>query len=135
MDDLHYEPPLPSKLSADGFTQGIRLLDKNGKTLAFCRWHARPGDADGVIQLLELNVVLDRTRQGIGGMLFDALVRQGRAYFAKRKSRLRRVWVMLDQKTQINARAFANDHGFHHVASVPNLLTKQEGLIYTLGLD
>ena len=135
MDDLFYEPPLPPKLSADGFTQGIRLLDKSGKTLAFCRWHARPGEADGVIQMLELHVASERTRQGIGGILFDALVRQGRAYFAKRKTRLRRVWVMLDQKTQMTARAFVNDHGFHHVASVPNLLTNQEGLIYTLGLD
>ncbi len=134
MEDLIFEPPLPAKLIPDGFTQTIRAT-ANEKTIGSARWYARPGQSDGVVQLLDLSVTIEKSRQGLGGRLFNEVIAQSGKYYKLRKSRLRRIWVMVDQKTQMNARAFMNDHGFHHVASVPNLLSNQDALIYSLAVD
>ncbi len=134
MLDLTFDPSLPGKLIAAGFLQTIRASAK-GKEIGTARWHARPGEGDGVVQLLELSVTPEKMRQGVGNELFGAVVAQSSRYYTLRKSRLRRIWVMVDQKTQVNARAFMNDHGFHHVASVPNLLSNQDALIYSLAVD
>lgn len=134
MNDLIFDPPMPARLSPDGFFQTIRAVH-NDKTIGIARWHARPGEGDGVAQLLDLNVTPERMRQGIGDQLFQSVLKQAALYYKRRKSRLRRIWVMVDQTTQMNARAFLNDHGFHHVASMKNLLSDQDALIYSLAVD
>jgi ribosomal protein S18 acetylase RimI-like enzyme len=35
----------------------------------------------------------------------------------------------------VNARAFLTRHGFHHVATIKELLAKQDALVYLLALD
>lgn len=134
MNDLTFDPPMPARLAADGFFQTIRAVYKD-KSIGMARWHVRSGEGEGVIQLLDLTVVPERMRQGVGNELFQAVVKQAERYYKLRKSRLRRIWVMVDQTTQMNARAFLNDHGFHHVASVKNLLSNQDALIYSLAVD
>lgn len=134
MNDLIFDPPMPARLSPDGFFQTVRAVYKD-KTIGLARWHVRSGEGDGVAQLVDMTVAPERMRQGVGDELFKSVLSQASQYYKRRKSRLRRIWVMVDQTTQMNARAFLNDHGFHHVASVKNLLSDQDALIYSLAVD
>jgi hypothetical protein len=43
--------------------------------------------------------------------------------------------MSVEQKTQVNARAFLMKHNFHHTASVSELLVKQDALIYTRAFE
>ena len=137
MSELTYDPILPAKASAGtdgGFVQTIRLRD-GGQELGLARWHVRAGTTDGVVQIIDLIVSPDKGRQGLGGQLFDAVVDQSRKYWQLRKGKLRRVWIVVDQKTQVYARAFLTDRGFHHVSSIEELLHKQTALVYMRSFD
>jgi GNAT superfamily N-acetyltransferase len=131
MLQFSYNPPLPEKPSAEPFVQSIRLTD-SGILLGQAQWHA---SSDGVAQILDLSIVPDHQRTGLGEQLLHALVTQARAFFRARRSPLRRLWVAVEQKSQVNARAFLTTHGFHHVATVQNLHKGQDTLIYTKAFD
>ena len=64
-----------------------------------------------------------------------AVVEQARPFFRSRGGKLRRLWLSVEQKTQVNARAFLMKHNFHHTASVSDLLKGQDALIYTRAFD
>ena len=132
--DLSYEPPLPPRPSADGFIQTIRLTI-DGRAVGTARWHVRAGSTDGVAQLLELTISPTRARRGHGRQLMQAVYDQASAYFRARKLKLRRIWIAVDQKTQVAGRAFLTGLGFHHVSTVTNLFQDQDALIYTRSFD
>src|SRR5688572_32841065 len=99
MPDFAHDPPLPKKVTNEAFMQTVRLLDA-GKPIGSARWHVRPGATDGVAQLLDLTI-MQPTRQGYGGQLIDEVTKQARAHFKARGTRLRRMWMAVEQKGQI----------------------------------
>ena len=113
--------------------QTITMLG-SGKTVGTARWHVRPGAADGVAQLLELTIT-GRTREGYGGQLLAEVTKQARAYFKARGTRLRRMWMAVEQKGQVIGRAFLTDEGFHHVATLQELMHAQDTLLYMKSFD
>lgn len=133
MPDFAYAPPRPSKPSDDGFVQTVTILD-SGKRAGAARWHARPGAADGVAQLLDLTITA-RTRQGLGRQLMAEVTKQCRAYFKSRGTHLRRMWIAVEQKGQVIGRAFLTEQGFHHVATLQELMHAQDTLLYMKSFD
>lgn len=133
MSDFAHAPPLPSKPSKEGFVQTITIL-VSGKSIGAARWHVRPGIADGVAQLLELTITT-RNRQGHGRQLLAEVTKQSRAYFKSRDTHLRRMWMAVEQKGQVNGRAFLTEQGFHHVATLQELMHAQDTLLYMKSFD
>jgi len=60
---------------------------------------------------------------------------QGREWQRRRGSKLRRVWVGIEQKSQVIARAFLTSRGFHHIATVDELYRDQELMVYVKSMD
>ena len=83
----------------------------------------------------KLTVVPEHRRKGHGSSLLNAVIQQAALYGSTRGVLTRRVWVSVEQKTQINARAFLTRHGFHHVSTIKELLAKQDALVYLRSLD
>jgi hypothetical protein len=133
MINLIIDPKLPSGSAEGGFVQTIRARDR-GQDVGVARWHVRH-PAEGIVQILELSVVRPAGRQGIGGRLIETIFAQSQRYFVGHKTRLRRVWIIVDQKTQVIGRSFLTRHAFHHVASVDELLPKQSAMIYMRSFD
>lgn len=133
MADFSYVPALPAKPSNEGFVQTVRILAA-GKPLGTARWHVRPGPSDGVAQLLELTIT-GRAREGSGRQLLEAVIKQTRAYFKTRGTRLRRMWIAVEQKGQVIGRAFLTEHGFHHVGTIQELMHGQDTLLYMRSFD
>ena len=133
MPEFSYAPPLPPKPTNEGFVQTVHLIDA-GKPVGTARWHVRPGAPDGVAQLLELTIT-GRVRQGLGRQLLDDVTDQARAYFKSRGTRLRRMWMAVEQKGQVIGRAFLTEHGYHHVATLQELMHKQDTLLYMKSFD
>ena len=77
-------------------------------------------------QLLDLTVLPEHRRKGHGSTLITAFIEQAAAYGRASGILTRRLWVSVEQKTQVNARAFLTRHGFHHVATIHELLAKQD---------
>ncbi len=138
MSELSYEPPLlptrttargaPAPQSSSGFVQSITLREGT-QTIGTARWHA-PSSEDGVAQLLELATWPPHQRRGHGRQLLLAVIGQAREHFHSRGLKLRHMWLGVEQKSQVNARAFLTANGFHHVSTVQDLLRKQDLLIY-----
>lgn len=121
-------PPVDIAAPHDGFIQQVELID--GKLiLGRARWHAPPG-RDGVVQILDLTIADAERRRGLGGQLIKETIAQAREYLRSRDIRFRRTWISVEQKSQVKARAFLTGHGFHHVSTISNLLTRQDALIY-----
>jgi hypothetical protein len=64
-----------------------------------------------------------------------AVYAQVQAYFRARRIVPRRLWIAVEQKTQIIGRSFLTGLGFHHVATVSNLMKDQDALVYTRSFD
>ncbi len=115
------------------FIQELRLLD--GKAVvATARWHAPLGE-DGVVQILDLSVDPLHQRAGHGSAIMRAIYDQARTLFTSLEIKPRRVWISIEQKSQVIGRAFLSRHGFHHVSTIKNLLRKQDALIYLRAFD
>jgi GNAT superfamily N-acetyltransferase len=137
MTEIHCEPPLPAKSGGVGFVQTISLLD--GKALiGAARWHCAAVDDDGedsgVVQVLELSVLSPHRRRGSGRRLMDAVFEQANEFFRRRGSRLKKVWIGVEQKGQVNARAFLTSRGFHHIGGAVGLFRDQELMVYVKSL-
>lgn len=115
------------------FAQEIELL-AGEKVIARTLWFA-PKSEDGVAQVLDLQVFPAYQRQGHGSLLMKAVYEQVKDFFARTTIKPRRVWLSVEQKQHINARAFLSRHGFHHVSSIENLHRKQDALIYLKAFD
>jgi GNAT superfamily N-acetyltransferase len=120
--------------AGNAFVQTIELRE-NGVLLGRAIWAAPSDLSQGVAQIVDLTVPEDRRRKGFGSQLILAVVEQARPFFKARGAKLRRLWLSVEQKTQVNARAFLMKHNFHHTASVSELLVKQDALIYTRAFD
>ncbi len=131
MTTFKLDPVITVAGPADGFYQTVRLAD-GVLQLGVARWHA---GGDGVIQLLDLAVNPDHRRRGVGSSILREVVQQAAAFHELRKSKFRRVWMSVEQKSQVNGRAFLTKHGFHHTATINELLHKQDALIYVKAMD
>jgi GNAT superfamily N-acetyltransferase len=109
-------------------------MTEAGEEVGVARWHVADVSS-GVVQFLELTVREPARRQAYGRRLLDVTVAQARQYFASRKVRLRRGWVVVAQQKQVVARAFLTGAGWHHVATIPNLLKGDDALVYSKGFD
>lgn len=127
---LKYSIPAAGPLP---FTQHV-LLYHEGRPIAQARWHA-PESSDGVFQILDFVVVPEFQRQGHGSTLLRAIYDQAEILFRSVGQRPRRVWVSIEQKRQVIARAFLSRHGFHHVSTIKNLYVKQDAMIYQRSFD
>jgi GNAT superfamily N-acetyltransferase len=84
---------------------------------------------------LDLTVFPPHQRVGNGKRLLDAVIAQGRELQRRRKTKLRRVWIGVEQKSQVIARAFLTSRGFHHITTVDELYRGQELMVYVKSMD
>ena len=140
MPEFAFDPPLPTAAVPDeqrlaGFLQTLTLKDDAGKPIGLARWHAPGGLTEGVVQILELTIAEPHRRRGHAGRLLKATIDQAVRYHRLHKQPLRRLWFSIEQKTQVNARAFLTQHGFHQTGTISDLLKSQDALIYVRSLD
>lgn len=133
---FRYDPPLPEKSPASPtpFMQTITMTDE-ARTLGVARWHSPADTAAGLVQVLDLTVFPPHQRVGNGRRLMDAVIAQGRELQRCRHGKLRRVWIGVEQKSQVIARAFLTSRGFHHIATVDELYRDQELMVYVKSMD
>ena len=124
--DLNFDPPVARTVSGP-FVQTIQLM-QDGAVVGTARWHST--GLDGVVQILDLIVAEKLQRVGNGRRLMQAVVQQANLMCAARGQKLRRMWIAVEQKSQIIGRAFLTGQGFHHVGTVEELLKRQDLLIY-----
>jgi ribosomal protein S18 acetylase RimI-like enzyme len=132
MPEIDYLPAIAHPPSQP-FFQRLELRE-GGVAIATAHWHV-PVGKEGVAQLLDLTVVPEHRRKGHGSTVLIAFKEQAAAYGKASGIPTRRIWVAVEQKTQVNARAVLTRHGFHHVATIKELLAKQDALVYLLALD
>src|SRR5947208_2139367 len=135
MIEFHFDPPLPAKPAvAAAFAQSITMTDA-GQMLATARWHS-PADAQaGLVQVLDLFTVPNQQRRGHGRRMLEAVIEQARELHRRRKTKLRRVWMAVEQKSQVIGRAFLTGRGFHHVSTASGLYRDQDLMIFVKSLD
>ena len=115
--------------------QTLHLLGPDGTTpLAWARWAASQSP-HGVAQLLQIETVADERRKNYATVLLREVYRQVDAYFRARGQRPRRLWLVLEQKSQVVARAFVTRHGFHHTSTINNLLKHEDAMVYSRSFD
>lgn len=129
MPTLRITPATSQKDSSGAFQQLIELLEGD-RPIAHARWMCAADASQGVVQILELTVPESHARRGNGHVLMNALTDQARAYFKLRKTKLRRVWMAIEQEGQVIGRSFLMKFGFHHVGTVHELLEDEDMLIY-----
>ena len=134
MPKLTYDPPVRAAATTQTFLQTLRLTTGD-QLVAQARWLVNTDPAHGVAQVVEFTVSPDHRRKGHGHFLMEALTTQATEFFALRKSRLRRVWLSLEQKRQVIARSFLMQFGFNHVGTVSELLKREDLLIYMRTFD
>lgn len=123
------------------------------------------GASDGVIQITDIRVEPDVRRIGHGSAMFHEGLRRARellatsaragsdsssgessgaspgessassASSASSSVPLRRVIIMLGQKSQLLARGFVLRHGFHHIKTIPDLGHGEDVMVYVKGLN
>lgn len=127
-----YTPPIEPKRD-EPLAQTIRLSD-GAVSIGVARWYSA-SSGDGVAQLLELSVLATHRRTGNGRRILQATILQATEHYRARQSKLRRMWIAVEQKEQVIARAFLTQHGFHHVHTLPELLKGQDLLVYVRSFD
>ncbi len=115
------------------FIQELQL--RSGTTqLGVAKWLATPND-DGIVQVLHIQVDPIHQRKGYGTILMRAIYNEAATLFARLEIKPRRIWLTVQQKQQVTARAFLTRNGFHHVSTIANLHRKQDCLIYLRAFD
>jgi GNAT superfamily N-acetyltransferase len=126
--------PAPPAKPVATLLQRIELRNAQGQLIGAAVWHLNSVD-EGVVQLVDLAIDPKLRRQGHAGALLNETIAQARSVCRMKRVPLRRVWVALEQKTQVLARAFLTRHGFHHTSSVTDLLREQDLLVYVRSFD
>jgi GNAT superfamily N-acetyltransferase len=135
MLDITCDPRVtPGVNVPDTFVQTVRLT-RDREVIGQARWHCAADPAQGIAQLLELTIAPPHRRQEFGRRLMEAVTAQAREFFKSRKSRLRRVWISIEQERQVIGRSFLMQFGFHHVGTVQELLKGEDLLIYMRTFD
>lgn len=127
---ISFDPPLSKAAPPGPFMQALHLSE-GAEPVGAARWHC-PSVHQGIIQILELGVNPAYRRRGHAGRLVKEVFAQARAHHRNSGARLRRAWLVVEQKEQVIARAFLSKHGFHHVATMKDMLADGDLLIYTL---
>ena len=125
-------PPVAHPTVEASFVQTIDMTD-GAANIGQAIWSA-PELGDGVVQLLTLRIDPAHRRRQLGTKLLAAVIAEARAHCAGRGIKLRQLWCGIEQKTQVQARAFLMHNNFHHVATLPDLLKGQDMLIYKKSL-
>ena len=128
-----HAPPPPAKPVAT-FLQRIELRDARDQPIGAAVWHLSSVD-EGVVQLVELTIEPKLRRHGHAGALLNEAIAQAKSVCRLKRLPLRRMWVALEQKSQVLARSFLTKHGFHHTSSVTDLLRDQDLLVYVRSFD
>lgn len=115
------------------FGQKIDLM-LNGKLAGTARWHA-PESADGIVQVCDIRIAPEFQRQGHGSLLLRRLYAEATAVFIAAGVKPRRVWILIEQKRHVIARAFLSRNGFQHVSTMRDAFKKQDGMIYQRSFD
>jgi GNAT superfamily N-acetyltransferase len=134
MPKLTYDPSVRAGATGETFFQTLRLT-AGDELIAQARWLVNTDPSHGAAQIVEFTVSPNHRRKGHGHFLMEALTTQATEFFALRKSRLRRVWLSLEQKRQVIARSFLMQFGFNHVGTVSELLKREDLLIYMRTFD
>ncbi len=125
-------PILPAKPTDAPFTQTV-TLSADKALLGQAVWNCS-GSVDGVVQLVSLRVEPAHRRKHLATQLLDAVIAEARRYFKMRGLKLRQVWYGVEQKAQVDGRAFLMHNNFHHVGTIQDLLKGQDLLIYKKSL-
>ncbi len=123
-----------ASVEAVAFYQTIRLVD-GPKVIGQARWQSSLDPAGGVVQILELRVAESARRLGNGRRLMEAVQGQAIKHFKLKNAKLRRMWMVIEQKRQVVGRSFVMQFGFHHVGTVPRLLEDEDLLVYMRTFD
>lgn len=134
MLELTYDPPAASFATPGTFLQTIRLVDGR-EPIGQARWFCGADLGQGVAQILELSIVATKRRQEHGRRLMEGVTAQAKQYFKANKSKLRRLWISLEQERQVIGRSFLMKFGFHHVGTVHELLKGEDMLVYMRTFD
>lgn len=134
MSELLSKPSVASHAIGAPFFQSVDLIDDN-RTLGTLTWMAPADLTQGAMQVCDIRVDPAHRRKGYGHALLEEAKLQAAELFRARESTLRRVWLVVAQKTDMTARSFLTQEGFHHVATIGNVLCKQDALVYSKGLD
>jgi GNAT superfamily N-acetyltransferase len=125
MPPISCDPPLAA---SDGFLQIVRLTE-DGRPMGSARWHSPTGSSDGVVQILDFHIDLKFQRQGYGKRLLTAVIEQCIAYHKLRQIPLRRIWLGLNHRRHVIARAFFLSQGFTHIVTAKELLLPTDDLL------
>lgn len=115
------------------FGQQIELI-LNGQLVGTARWHA-PDTADGVFQISDIHIAPEHQRQGHGSALLKKCYAEAAEVFVALNIKPRRVWILIEQKRHVIARAFLTRHGYQHVATLPAAFRGQDGMVYQRSFD
>src|SRR5690348_15722587 len=103
MSTFIYQPPLPRTAPAS-FVQTVRMTAE-GKDIGGATW-VIPAVDGGVMQLLTLEITATNRRHGYAKQLLSEVLGQGNALCKLRKKKLRKVWMLVQQKEQVIGRSF-----------------------------
>ena len=123
----------PTAIGGLPFGQRIDLL-LDGQLGGTVQWFA-PRSAGGIVQILDLLVDTPRRRQGFGTALLRKAYAEATTVFTAAGVKPRRVWVCLEQKRDVVARAFFTKHGYQHVSTLAAMLTNEDGMVYQRTFD
>lgn len=133
MARLSVDPPIRNASTKTAFVQIITATE-GGKVVGKAIWASSPTQA-GTIQIIAMEVDQTVLRQRIGSQLMTRLFEESAKRSKSLGIPLRRIWLLIEQKTQIAARGFLTGHGFHHVKTVDALLKDEAGMIYVKSFD
>jgi len=133
MPRLSVDPPVRTSVATATFLQTITASDK-GKPVGRAVWASSPTQP-GAVQIVALEVHPDRARQGMGSLLMTRLFDEANQRARNFNTPLRRIWIVIEQKTQIVSRGFLTRHGFHHVKTLDALLKDEAAMVYVKSFD
>ena len=133
MPRLSVNPPVRNPACAGSFIQTITATEK-GKEIGKAVWFSSPTQP-GTVQVLSIEIEPTRQRQGIGSQLMVRVLEESQKRSKLLNAPLRRIWVLVEQKTQITARGFLTRHGFHHVKTIDSLYKDEAAMAYVKSFD
>src|SRR5688572_2651125 len=132
MPSFAFEPPVPTA-PPTSFFQTIRIME-DGQTIGSATWTV-PSIDGGVLQILTLQITAGHRRQGNAKRLLVEVIRQATALCKLKKKKLRKAWMLIEQKEQVVGRSFLTGQSFHHVSTISNLMKDQDALVYVRAFD
>ncbi len=131
-----------AKRAAKAKRKKAETVEPRGVELAMGRrilgralWCQTGPAAEGVAQVLAFSVDPKLRRQGMGGLLLKRVVGEAKSHFARRRKKLRRMWLAVAQKQEIGGRAFLSATGFHHVGTLRDVMRGEDLLLYVRTFD